>query len=160
MLKKHSFLLSTELLIVSLIAVLFLNSCNRKEGCNAFGTENYDPEATIDDGSCIEVRDKFLGSFVVSSDCFAQSYSRTIEITSERFVVSISNISDTLGSVNARVSMDNIIIDPQIIRNGVTIEGAGVYDRTANAVSFSYRLTDIRTGTEVIHNCLEWCTKN
>lgn len=147
-------------IVAVVFIILVLHSCNTKEGCNAFGAENYDPEATIDDGSCIEVRDKFLGSFVVSSDCFAQSYSRTIEITSDRYVVSISDISDTLGSVNARVSMGNIIIDPQIIRNGITIDGAGVYDTTANAVSLSYRITDTRSGTEVIHNCLEWCTKN
>ncbi len=160
MLNRHNFLPSTESLAVFVIAAFFLNSCNRKEGCNAFGAENYDSEATIDDGSCIEVRDKFLGSFIVSSDCFTQSYLRTIEITSERFIVSISNISDTLGLVNARVSMNNIIIDPQIVRNGITIDGAGVYDTTANAVSLSYRIRDIRSGTEVIHNCLEWCTKN
>jgi hypothetical protein len=151
---------SVSSLVLSIALGLALSSCSQEPGCNAVGAENFDPEATVDDGSCIEVRDKFLGSFVVTSDCIGQTYQRTIEITSERFLVRISAISDTLGSVNARVSGQNIIIDPQIIRNGVTLEGAGLFDSTANALSLSYRITDMRSGTEVIHNCLDWCVKN
>jgi len=131
----------------------------RKEGCTQFGAENYDPDATVNDGSCILVRDKFLGSFEVNSNCFTDNYLRTIETTTDQHVVTISNMADTLGTVEAHVWGTDIVIDRQSVRTGVTVEGAGVYVAENDAISLTFRIRDTRTGIEVIHDCAEWCTK-
>ncbi len=39
--------------------VLTLNACTKKSGCTEYFAENYDPEAAVDDGSCI-----LLGSMI------------------------------------------------------------------------------------------------
>ncbi len=149
---------STDLRFICLILIaLFLQSC-QNEGCTDFGAENYDPEATVNDGSCILVRDKFLGLFQVSSDCSSDPYFRTISATQNEYIVVITNLADTLGDVEARVFGENITIDVQNIQPFITIEGAGVYVED-DAISISYRIRDNRSGTEVIHDCLEWCTK-
>lgn len=142
-------------IIIFLVAV---SGCKKNAGCTDFGTENYDPEAIINDGSCILVRDKFLGNFQVSSDCFASDYNRTISITQNEFVVTISNLADTLGIVDARVYGNNITIEPQSVHTSIIIEGAGVY-LEENKISLSYRIRDFRSGTEIIHDCFELCTK-
>jgi hypothetical protein len=141
-----------------LTLLLFSYGCKKNAGCTQFGAENYDPDAIVDDDSCILVRDKFLGSFSVNSDCFADNYLRSITATQNEYIVVITNLSDTLGSVEARVYGDNITIEPQSIQASITIEGAGVYVED-NAISISYRIRDTRSGTETIHDCLEYCTK-
>lgn len=149
----------SALMLVS-VSLLFLGSCGKESGCNVFGSENYDPDAVIDDGSCIEVRDKFIGNYGVNSDCFAAAYLRTISETSDRFIVEVSNIGDTLGTVTALVSGPNITIEQQTVRNNVTVEGAGVYDSIYDNLNLSYRIRDNRSGSQVITNCLEVCVKN
>ena len=145
-------------IFVLLLSVLAFSGCKKKTGCAQFGAENYDPDAVINDDSCIEVRDKFLGTFAVSSDCIADDYIRTISSTSDNYIVVINNLADTLGSVEAWVSGLNITIEPQTVHGNITIEGAGVYVEE-NAISISYRVRDSRSGTEVIHDCMEWCSK-
>lgn len=73
-------------------------------------------------------------------------------------MVVISNLADTLGAVDARVYGDNITIELQTVQPSITVEGAGVYSEE-NAISLSYRIRDSRSGTEVITDCLEWCSK-
>lgn len=140
--------------------VMLSASCSGDRGCNVFGAENYDPDAVIDDGSCIEVREKFLGQYSVSSDCIAGSYLRSVTQTADRFIVQITNLGDTLGTVYARVSASNITIDLQNVRNGVLVDGAGVYVEESGALSISYRITDNRSIIPVVHDCLDWCVKN
>ena len=144
-------------LISLFILILVLASC-QNEGCPDFSAENYDPDAVVNDGSCILVRDKFLGSFQVSSDCHADNYTRTISATQNQYIVVITNLGDTLGSVEANVYGTNITIDRQSIGTLITVEGAGVYVED-DAISLSYRIRDSRSGTEVVSDCLEWCSK-
>lgn len=66
---------------------------------------------------------------------------------------------DTLGSVEAHVTGINITIDVQTVGTFLTIEGAGVYVEENDAISMSYRVRDTQTGTEIIHDCVEWCSK-
>lgn len=142
------------------IAVLLLASCGKNSGCNRFGSENFDPDAVIDDGSCIEMRDKFLGLYSVTSDCRAGAYLRTISETSDRFIVEVTNIGDTLGTVTAEVIANNITIERQTVRTNVTVEGAGIYDSDLNQLDLTIRIRDRRSGIEVITNCLDRCSKN
>ena len=139
------------------LTIILLASC-KNEGCTDFGAENYDPEAVINDGSCILTRDKFLGNFLVSSDCFAEDYFRSITTTQNEYIVVITNLADTLGAVEASIFGENITIEEQTVGNLITIEGAGVYVQDG-AISISYRVRDSRNGTEIIHDCLELCQK-
>ena len=141
-----------------LLLLTLATACKKNAGCTKFGTENYDSDAIVDDGSCILARDKFLGQFNVTSDCFSSNYQRSISATNDEFIVTITNLADTLGSVDARIYADNITIDLQTIRTGVTIEGAGVF-LEEGMISVSYRIRDTRTGTEIIHDCFEQCDK-
>ena len=133
-------------------------SCKKYSGCTEFGSENFDPKAVVDDGSCIHLRDKFIGNFSVNSDCFADNYRRTFAEAVDDYSVIISNLADTLGSVQAQVYGKNLTIELQTIQPSITVEGAGVYTEE-NAISLSYRIRDSRNGTEVITDCLEWCSK-
>ncbi|MCF8258578.1 MAG: hypothetical protein K9J06_13560 [Flavobacteriales bacterium] len=143
-----------------LMALLLLVSCDKQRGCNRFGSENYDPDAIVDDGSCIEMRDKFLGQYSVTADCSEGAYLSTISETSDRFIVEITNIGDTLGTVTAEVIADNITIERQTVRTSVTVEGAGVYNSELNVLDMTIRIRDRRSGTEVITNCIDRCVKN
>ncbi len=150
-----------NLLPLTAVSLLVLG-CGKQRGCNVFGSENYDPEAIVDDGSCVEMRDKFLGQYVVTSDCISGAYIRTISETSDRFIVEISAIGDTLGRVKARVSGVNLVLEPerQTVRSSVTVEGAGVFDEENGILDMSIRIRDSRTGTVVITNCLDRCVRN
>ncbi len=144
---------------IILISCLSIASCKKNSGCTEFGSENYDPDAAINDGSCIAVNEKFIGSFQVSSNCFVDDYSRQITATANKQIVIISNLADTLGSVEAQVAGSDITIEQQMISSLVTIEGAGTYVMENDAISLSFRVRDNRTGSEEITDCLEWCSK-
>lgn len=145
-------------LLACLILLTSVTSCNKNVGCTEFGSENYDSDAIVDDGSCIHFRDKFIGTFNANSDCFSDSYELVIQEATEDNLVAISNLSDTLNVVTARVYGDNITIDLQTIGTAIRIEGAGVYADT-NAISLSYRIKDSRSGQEIQTNCVEWLSK-
>lgn len=140
------------------LCAILVSGCNKDSGCTKFGSDNYNPDAVIDDGSCIETRDKFLGNFQVSSNCIVDDYARQISATSKRYTVTISNLADTLGEANAEVFGTDITIEPQSLGTGITVEGAGLYVED-NIISLSYRIRDSRSGTEIIHDCFELCTK-
>ncbi|MCF8278430.1 MAG: hypothetical protein K9J17_17010 [Flavobacteriales bacterium] len=142
------------LLLIGMAAV----GCKENAGCTEFGSENYDPDAVINDGSCISVRDKFIGSFDVSSDCISANYNRTISAALNESTVTISNLADTLPEVEAKVFGQNITIESQSVHPSITVEGAGVFTEDST-LSISYRIRDNRSGIQVIHDCFEVCTK-
>lgn len=138
--------------------VLSASGCKKHEGCTQFGTENYDPDAIIDDGSCILARDKFLGTFTVQSSCQNDTYQSSVEATSDDFTVVITNLADSLGAVEAKIAAENITIEQQPLNAFVTIEGAGVY-LDSNIISISYRIRDMHQNPTLIYDCLETFTK-
>lgn len=145
--------------IVLLFSIVTLAvGCKKDAGCTKFGSENYDPEAVVDDGSCVSVRDKFIGTFEVDSDCITDNYERTISEGAGEYDVVISNLADTLSDVNAYVFAENITIDRQSIGFFVTLEGAGVAINDST-ISISYRIRENKNGIEVIHDCFETCSK-
>jgi len=148
-----------KFIFLSFIILISLGSCKQKSGCTEFEADNYDPDAVLNNGLCIAVSDKFIGNFSVSSDCFTNDYTRKITATSNNRVVIISNLNDTLGTVSALVTEINITIERQTVGTFITIEGAGVFLEENKAVSLTYRVRDSRTGTELISDCKELCTK-
>lgn len=140
------------------LSALLLGSC-REQGCTEFGAENYDPDAVINDGSCVQSRDKFIGRFSVSSECAADDYIIEIDPVTDPRKVEVIGLADSLPNLQALIFETSITIDEQPIATNVTVEGAGLYDTTANGISFTFRITDLRSGNEVVTDCVEWFSK-
>lgn len=56
--RKNLFILS-----ISILCLLVVVGCEKKRGCTNTFSDNYDPEATQDDDTCIPTRDKFVGVY-------------------------------------------------------------------------------------------------
>jgi hypothetical protein len=50
-------------LALSVLAATMITSCVEKRGCTSTYADNYDPDATQDDDTCVPTRDKFVGQF-------------------------------------------------------------------------------------------------
>lgn len=51
------------ILAICVAAALTITSCVEKRGCTSNFADNFDPEATQDDDTCVPTRDKFVGQF-------------------------------------------------------------------------------------------------
>lgn len=142
--------------LLSLLAVALaftITSCKKEVGCTKFGSDNYNPDAIIEDGSCILARDKFLGTFNVQSDC-SDNYVLEIIPTVNDSKVLILNLADSLGEIEANIYDQNITIEQQQLNQFVTVEGAGVH-LAEDSVSLSFRIRDFRNGGPDIYDCFE-----
>lgn len=54
---------SSLLIPVLVLAMIGLTACEEEIGCTDRNSDNYNPDAVRDDGSCINARDKFLGVY-------------------------------------------------------------------------------------------------
>lgn len=140
------------------ISVALITACGGKEGCTDFGAENYDPDASVNDGSCVQVYDKFLGNYIVDADCMDHFYEIQIVETTDDYTVRIYGLADTTSNLEAEISGNNINIRQQELIHHVSIEGAGL--SINGGLSLSYHLRDSRTGTVVLEDCLQWCIKD
>lgn len=59
---KHAF---PAMLIAAFGLALVFSGCREEVGCTNRKSDNYNPDAVRDDGSCINARDKFLGIYSV-----------------------------------------------------------------------------------------------
>ena len=141
-----------------LLFTVFAFGCKQESGCTEFGSDNFNADAIVDDGSCIPARDKFLGNFQVSSDCFSSLYSTVISEEADDNEVTISNLADTLVDIKAEVFLKEITIENQVVGLGVSIEGAGI-SISEDTISLSYRIRDVRGGTEQVFDCFEELTR-
>lgn len=53
------------MLLAALATASCLSSCKEEVGCTTRTSDNYNPDAVRDDGSCINARDKFLGIYSI-----------------------------------------------------------------------------------------------
>ena len=136
------------------VFTVFAVGCKQEDGCTKFGSDNYNPDAVIDDGSCIPARDKFLGDFRVTSDCFDNPYTISISEEIDEREVIISTLSDTLSDIKGIVVLQDITIERQTVGIGISIEGAGT-SISQDTIELSYRIIDVRNGNEQTYDCFE-----
>ena len=139
--------------IILLFSVVLLG-CERESGCTEFGADNYNSEAVVDDGSCIAARDKFIGDFIATSNCFDNPYSTNVVEGDDDDELTISNLADTLVDISATIFLNEITISDQLVGLGVSVEGAGLI-MGQDSISLSYRIIDTRTGVEQTTDCFE-----
>jgi hypothetical protein len=58
-----------SILLLALITILISGCKKEVEGCTDKDGENYNAEATLDNGSCTYARDKFIGSYTGKLEC-------------------------------------------------------------------------------------------
>lgn len=127
--------------------------------------ENFNPDATLEDASCVYARDKFIGSFIGSLSCpaplpnsegFVMVFSEglndvsQVEISFQNAAVPIPILVGTVeGNV---VTIDeietSIALDPNIpdIKTTLTFSGEGTIDSSGNGLTGSITVTIVLFG--------------
>ncbi len=111
------------------------------EGCTNPKSENYNPEATQDDGSCIDVREKFAGTWQATSDCGIQ-----FSLAQEQIVSFPPQIEDSIyiqpflafgnTPVAGFVNQDSIFLVEQTAGAGfITFSAAGEINSLRNEIT-------------------------
>lgn len=150
---------SPWLLTAALLALLALTSGCAVEGCTNPFSDNYNPEATEDDGSCVLAREKFLAQYNVNEACPSGNFTYTINIvasTTADNAVIINNLGGSNAPVNATVDGNSITIPNQNITSqglAISLNGSGALNGNLLIINYTFNLAG---GGE---SCSMNCTK-
>ncbi|MEO1627290.1 MAG: hypothetical protein AAFV25_19210 [Bacteroidota bacterium] len=144
---RLSFLLSF------LVLGLLMTACNNddeeamptpKQGCTTVESDNYDPDAEEDDGSCIPWRDKFIAEFDYNRSCPAfPDKSGLLAITAGTgelgMTFTLSSQSSTVVNVwEATVTGETTFELPsQTLPNNVELSGTGTLENGQINMTYS-----------------------
>jgi len=149
---NHIFTKSFSFLSIFLTLVLFY-SCNKKEGCTEPTADNFDPSAEIENNTCINARDKFVGVYLAFDNCAFVQKNFVAEIRksnlnlAEILIYNFHNLNAT--PVRAQVNGPNLTIPSQSIGGGRRIEGSGSI--LGNVIQLNF-ITKIGTGPNTPQN--------
>lgn len=142
--------------ILAIIAfALTISSCNKDiEGCTDAESENYNPDANIDNNSCVYARDKFIGSFLGALDCqaplpnsegFTITFSEglnaknTVEISFQNTAAPLPVLAGTVegDKVIIAETQTSIAIDPTNpdVKTDLIYSGEGVLDSSGTTLT-------------------------
>jgi len=112
-------------------------------GCTDPTADNYNPNANENDGSCIDARDKFIADWDVADDCnplfFSLQNTQTITLndTTLNKIIISSLLNIIGGNVSAVISGNTITIENQVIVN-TSYSGSGTINSTKDAITIDY----------------------
>lgn len=161
-------LLKNSLLLVTLLFTLAVFQSCKQDGCTDPSAENYDPDADNDDGTCINARTKFIGTYEASQTCDGADVTMSIvtiaESASAINAISVTNDNNGI-TVNGLVSGVNFSIDDTFDQNGQEINmlGGGIYSETDDGgerIDFDYILSTTIDGDSTSRVCFAVWQKN
>jgi len=161
MIKAQNFRFLAGLCFLALCTICF-NACGDDdvEGCTDAAADNYNPEATVSDGSCVYARDKFIGSYfggftcpgllaIISSDSIFFSVAEGLDADKKNeVIVTLNNVGGLTLDLTATAEGDQLLIEAELLGvpiSGVTgnVVGSGtaVLDSTGDEITATLELT-------------------
>lgn len=114
--------------IYVLVSVSF-SSCERKEGCTDPLADNYDPSAELENGTCINAREKFVGVYLAYDNCLFVQKNYVCQIVKSNanltdiFIINIHNLNAP--PVRATVVGSTFVIPSQQLPGFRRFQGSG-----------------------------------
>ena len=149
MLKSKNYGLFAAFAVVLFLGLTF-SSCGDDEvmGCTDPDAENYNAEATTDDGMCTYARDKFIGDYlgtfqcpgllaIISSDSLFFTITESLDPNNkDEVIVTLSNVGGLTFDLTATASGNELDISAELLGvpiQGVTGDVTGTGSATLNA---------------------------
>ncbi len=132
------------LLIFSFSLFMLLATGCAEEGCTDPMSDNYNIDATKDDGTCIPWRDKFIAQYTVSESCPSGNYTYEINIvqgSASADAVIINNIGGSNSAINGTVNNTSVNIPNQNITVGglaISVNGSGSINGNLLIINYSF----------------------
>lgn len=110
-----------SLLAFTLLFLITTPACKKEvPGCMDSAAENYNADATEDNGSCVYARDKFIGTFVGTLNCeaplpndegFTMTFAEGLN-NGDEVEISFQNTQAPIPVLTGKVNGNTIVIEP------------------------------------------------
>lgn len=115
---KQLYNMKMLLLMPALLAALSFAGCREEVGCTNRNSDNYNPDAVRDDGSCINSRDKFLGIYNLLHICWPD----TLLPTPRYMTIAEDNLREAEDDIKIlNFGADSITVRALVSKNTLTI---------------------------------------
>jgi hypothetical protein len=157
------------LVLVSAFSLTMLFSgCRDEVGCTNRTSDNYNPDAVRDDGSCINARDKFLGIYSILHISWQDSFPNHVnsaprymtvaedELREAEDDIKIYNFGTDSVTIRALVNKNYIRIPQQNLNSGglaVKYVGEGHIDDTGH-LTILYNAFLLANGQKICDDCV------
>ena len=115
-----------------------ISSCSKK-GCTNPKSDNYNPEARKDDGTCILWKDKFIGTFSGINNCTpGSSFDITVTGTADDSTLIIEDNNQTIFNAYASSEFEATIPEQSQTSNGQQFTISGTFSLNGSNFTMAY----------------------